>query len=331
MKLLSDISDYDRIIVSLSGGKDSVACVLWLIDQGIKPGKIELWHQCIDGKGDTHKAFFDWPSTEGYVREFAKQFDMLLGWQWRAHGFYGELTKENARSHGIYYQYEGMPDFIEHLPTTTKAAIGTRRKWPAKGADLGTRWCSGALKIDVASRVMQNAWGYTGTIAEPVNILFITGERREESANRAKYAKAEKHRTWSKSRNIHHLRPVIDLKEKAIWDMMEKYQVLPHPAYYLGFPRLSCRSCIFYSKDHWTTLNEVDHKAVKMLADMERELNFTIDHKLTIPEVIKIGKSDITSENRKWIPRAITEWHGSIISKKWNLPAGAFGKGGGAV
>lgn len=40
-----NIQDYDRYIVSFSGGKDSTATFLYLLDHGIPREKIELWHQ----------------------------------------------------------------------------------------------------------------------------------------------------------------------------------------------------------------------------------------------------------------------------------------------
>lgn len=35
---------YDAILVAFSGGKDSLACLLHLLDLGVDRSKIELWH-----------------------------------------------------------------------------------------------------------------------------------------------------------------------------------------------------------------------------------------------------------------------------------------------
>lgn len=48
-----NLHSYDKYIVSFSGGKDSTACFLYLLDNGIPLEKIELWHQDVDGRGDT--------------------------------------------------------------------------------------------------------------------------------------------------------------------------------------------------------------------------------------------------------------------------------------
>ena len=43
-----NIKNYDKYIVYFSGGKDSMACLLYLLDTGIPIEKIELWHHDID-------------------------------------------------------------------------------------------------------------------------------------------------------------------------------------------------------------------------------------------------------------------------------------------
>lgn len=323
-----DLDIFDKIIVSYSGGKDSTACVLYLLDQGANPAKMELWHQCIDGKGDTHKEFFDWPSTEGYTREFAKMFGIKLGWQWRDKGFYGEMHRENALTGDVYYQYEGEE---AHCLPTTRGKPTTRKKFPAKSGDLKVRWCSAYLKIDPAARALSNIAYLKGTIDEPLKVLFVTGERRQESKGRSKYKEVEVHRCHSKSRNVTQWRCVIDMSEAEVWSLMEKYKIQPHPAYYLGFPRLSCRSCIFFSKNHWATLKEISPKAIKLIQETEEEFGFTLDNKLSIQEMVSMGNSLIKPEERFWIPMAVREWTGSLKMENWRIPAGAFGKGGGAI
>lgn len=43
-----DLSIYDIFIVCLSGGKDSIAAYLRLLEAGVDKSKIELWHHKID-------------------------------------------------------------------------------------------------------------------------------------------------------------------------------------------------------------------------------------------------------------------------------------------
>ncbi len=46
-----DLASYDRIVVAMSGGKDSVASLLTLLDAGVSPSRIECYHHDVDGAG----------------------------------------------------------------------------------------------------------------------------------------------------------------------------------------------------------------------------------------------------------------------------------------
>ena len=71
-----NIHNYDKYIVTFSGGKDSMACFLHLLEHGVSIDKIELWHQEIDGRGEH---FFDWEITPDYCRKFAEAFGESCG------------------------------------------------------------------------------------------------------------------------------------------------------------------------------------------------------------------------------------------------------------
>ena len=88
-----NIQDYDRYIVSFSGGKDSTATFLYLLDHGIPREKIELWHQDIDGR---ERNFFDWEVTPDYCRRFAHAFGVKIYFQWKEGGFYRKMMRKNC-------------------------------------------------------------------------------------------------------------------------------------------------------------------------------------------------------------------------------------------
>ena len=73
-----NILSYDKYIVSFSGGKDSTATFLFLLDHGVPLERIELWHQEIDGR---EKTFFDWEITPDYCRHFAEAFGVKIYFQ----------------------------------------------------------------------------------------------------------------------------------------------------------------------------------------------------------------------------------------------------------
>lgn len=87
-----DLHSYDRILVATSGGKDSVAALLAVLDAGADPARVELHHHLVDGRGP---AFMDWPSTEGWCQALAAAFALPLHLSWRQGGFLGEMLRED--------------------------------------------------------------------------------------------------------------------------------------------------------------------------------------------------------------------------------------------
>ncbi len=106
---------------------------------------------------------------------------------------------------------------------------GRRMKLPAKSACHQGRWCSGALKAQVESKLYADIDG----LARDVKLLVVSGERRQESAGRAKYNEMEIHRTNATAkahRLVHQWRNVIDWSEDQVWDIIRRHCIVPHPS-----------------------------------------------------------------------------------------------------
>ena len=94
------------------------------------------------------------------------------------------------------------------------------------------------MKIDVGRRALNNQDRFRGK-----KILFVTGERREESANRAKYNQLEAHacdrRSGRTARRVDVWRPVLHWTEELVWEVLEKHRVSAPVPYRLGWSRSS--------------------------------------------------------------------------------------------
>ena len=170
---LLPLEEYDLIIVLFSGGKDSAAAYLKLLELGVPKDKIELWHHDIDGGHPTRR--MDWPVTQAYVRAFVAAENVKLRVSCRVNGFFGELYRVGA-SYPIEYEDEGeiktcrlsqpqiesdrlRKELLQVLDPVDQEVLkeyGQRLKFPAKCGDLSRRWCSAYLKIDVAAAVLRN-------------------------------------------------------------------------------------------------------------------------------------------------------------------------------
>lgn len=75
-----DLDHYDRVILCMSGGKDSIAALLRIIEMGADMDAIELWHHDVDGReGST---LMDWPFMADYNRKLALAFGVPLYFSW---------------------------------------------------------------------------------------------------------------------------------------------------------------------------------------------------------------------------------------------------------
>lgn len=451
------LGQYDRVIVSFSGGKDSLACVLHLLELGVTPDRMELWHQAVDGQPGVARRFFDWPVTEAYCNAVAQVLGIPIRYQWRANGFFGEMMKgevvqqaENPvytlTSNAItaYFRIDEVgaiwvtrrygnatkfvsPDDAEAwrgmlppegtmipryltskevekidekykeklaeakaikdrksrekrleeverwragqtgplpMPPAHRVEVtmprrtatvgfelstgglatghlgeasgggtpGVRMQFPDPTGDLRRRWCSSVLKIDVAAIAIRNDPTFdSGTF------LYISGERREESNKRAKYPESEKHRssTKTKTRKVDHWRPVIDWTEAQIWEIIARWRIRPHPAYYLGWGRLSCLSCIFGNEHQWAAVQQVSPQLFQEILHYERRFSKTIQHGGDIAHLAGKGQSFVPDD-----PGMIALAMGEALGleyvqlgagEEWVLPIGAFKKTGGPL
>jgi tRNA(Ile)-lysidine synthase TilS/MesJ len=127
-----DFSQYDKIVVWFSGGKDSVDCVLRLFELGIKSQNIELHHHLIDGKGDM---FMDWQCTEDYCRKFAEAFGLEIFFSWKVGGFEGEMLRDNSFTGAK--AVPGIDGEIITIPASTNEKYkNTRLKYPQQSGDF---------------------------------------------------------------------------------------------------------------------------------------------------------------------------------------------------
>jgi 3'-phosphoadenosine 5'-phosphosulfate sulfotransferase (PAPS reductase)/FAD synthetase len=321
-----DFAAYDYIIVAFSGGKDSLACLLAVIEALIKAGIpldiVELWHHEIDGREGS--SLMDWPVTRAYCEAVAKAFGLKLYFSWKEGGFEREMLRDNAPTARNMFE---TPDGIRYAGGTS-SKNNTRRKWPQVSADLSVRWCSSYLKIDVASTAINNQDRFLSK-----KTLFVTGERAQESSARANYATFEPHRTdrrngTRKMRHVDHWRPIHSWKEEKVWAIIEKFGVAPHPAYDSGFSRVSCMNCIFMSSNQAATIQTFAPQKLAPVAAYEKEFGCTIHRTLTVMERAAKG-APYASASQISMGRCLSETFNEpviLATGQWKLPAGAFGE-----
>ena len=323
---LLPLHEYDHIIVGYSGGKDCTAAVLRLMEDGSDPNKVELWHHDVDGREG--KPLMDWPCTPSYCRAFAKHMGYPIRFQWKVGGFEREMLRNGSKTAPVRFEHR---DGTIGQAGGLRGKEGTRMKFPQRCADLSVRWCSAYLKIDVAAIAMNNDPTLTGK-----KILFVTGERREESTARAKYLEVEEHRCNSRKRLVHQWRAVIDYKEHDVWSIIERHNIRVHPAYYLGWGRVSCLLCIFGDNDQMASARELIPTQFNDVAGHENRFGVTIKKGLTVIDSADKGTvhDTLNLEPYKSLAKA-KDYPLDMVKfspgETWTRPSGAFKRCGGPI
>lgn len=320
-----DLRSYDHVVLFTSGGKDATACLLDMLERGVDPARIELHHHEVDGRGP---AFMDWPVTGAYVAAQAAAFGLPLFRSWRAGGFEREMLRQDAPTAPILFE---TPHGV--MGTGGAGPRNTRLLFPQTSADLSVRWCSAALKIGVGAASIAGQDRFLGR-----RTLVVTGERAQESAARARYATFEPHRTDTRDgsrrpRHVDHWRPVHGWDEGRVWDMLQSHGVRPHPAYELGWSRLSCMACIFGSAAQWATIRLIAPALFERIAAYEERFGRTIQRARSIRALADLGRPYPAALARPdLVALALGEtWDLPIrgLPSAWTLPAGAFGEAAG--
>lgn len=337
---LLPLEEYDLIVVLISGGKDSVACYLKLLELGVPKERIEFWHHDIDGGHPSRR--MDWKCTKNYVKALADAEGIKLRVSYRVNGFFCELYRIGASEPiewidpdtGEVKQCKLSSNYLKCKELKEQATeemeellkkYGYRMKFPAKTGDLSRRWCSAYLKICVADTVVSNL----EETKRDKKILIVSGERRGESAGRSKYNEMEIHRTNAEAkahRIVHQWRCCIDYSEKDVWELLKRHHINPHPCYRIGWNRCSCMMCIFSTPRLFAGVKELFPDDYAALRHDEEVLGFTLDNKKNLDEFIGDTQSCVCWKDKAAIHSILTGEFNTddIYTNDWNYPVGAF-------
>lgn len=268
--------------------------------------KIEIHHHCVDGDARDGDGLMDWPVTTDYCRAFARHIGAHFQTSWREGGIEREMLRENQRTAPVVFFKNG--DRIE--VGGVNGPLGTRLKFPQQSASLQVRWCSSAGKIDVGASYLRNDATFRNC-----RTLVVTGERAEESSARARYATFEPHRVDARAgktaRHVDHWRPVHDWEEAKVWAIIQRFGIVVHPGYHLGFSRISCLCCVFASKSQWATIRMIARARFDRIAAHEAAFGVTIHRALSVVQQADLG-TPFSAANGTWVDVA--------LATTWGLP-----------
>ncbi len=139
--------------------------------------------------------------------------------------------------------------------------------------DSRCRFCTSFMKRDVYAKWVRQF--------DDCKILLLTGERSQESTERAKKAVFQlhsAHATGRKNRLVHWLKPIKAMLKTQVRELCAAYGIELHPCYQ-WVSRCSCRFCIFNTSSEMGRTSKLFPEDWEYLKQMERDLEHTMKSK----------------------------------------------------
>ena len=198
--------DTERIIVSVSGGKDSTAVCLHLFELGYTKDQFD---RVFMDTGWEHK------STYQYLDELEKTIGPIIRLKAAI------PMKEEYREYIEYFENKiGFESpFIRRVFKYTG--------FPSRVI----KWCTTELKIEVVKKYFDSL---------DYSFINAVGIRREESQRRSAMSEWE----YNNHFDCDVWRPIIFWKEKQVIDIHHRFNLVPNNLYLNGSSRVGCYPCI---------------------------------------------------------------------------------------
>jgi len=276
-----DLTGYDGIMLSTSGGKDSQVMLEVMHKMAEEQGVLDL---CRVVHADLGKV--EWEGTVQLAREQAEHY-----------GFPFYVVKRE------------LGDLLHH--------IEARGMFP----DAANRYCtsdhktSQCLKLltawDREAKAQKKAEGAKYPEERERVFLNVLGLRAEESPRRAKMPALELDKKMStkpkkggsRSRTVYRYLPIHDMKEDEVWSRIKASGVRHHWAYDEGMKRLSCAFCIFAPKPQLALAMRLNPGLYNSYVRVEKKIGHTFKNGWALGDLrseVDSGLVQIGGGDGKW-------------------------------
>ncbi|MDX3075911.1 phosphoadenosine phosphosulfate reductase [Streptomyces sp. MI02-7b] len=276
-----DLTEYDVIAVSDSGGKDSFAAMATTVNQARATGaadRVFTFHASLGP--------LEWPSVDFGGRRYPST---------------GELAALHSAGCGIpterhiEVQRTAQDAAGELVPYHLLTYVAERGMWPVRG---DAQFCTGDWKT---KRIFA-AWTpivrqLRPELGRPVRILNVLGLRAEESPDRAKRP-AYRNVLTNGQRHVDEWLPIRDWTTKAVRERCDESTVPHHWSYdsvpgagdWLGSTRCSCSICIMGSRPDLILSARRRPRLTSLYAEVEQVRGHRFRQDLSIAELITMTK-----------------------------------------
>lgn len=206
------LSQFDKIYISCSGGKDSQA-MAYLISNIAETQKYPKRNICLI-YADTG---LEWKDTYNHVEYIAQ----CLGVQ------AVKVKEDFTLLEKVKYKWD---NFLKDK---------NQNPFP----NVKQRYCTSDFKRNPIRKFLVK----NHSKENKCKLLLCTGERWEESSARSKLSAWSFYIATSTKRKVYNWRPMLAYEKADIWSEIKNSNLEHHEAYKLGCDRLGCVVCIFHS------------------------------------------------------------------------------------
>lgn len=217
-----DLRQFNKIFISLSGGKDSHAMIFYVAEIARNQGCLD---KLIAVYADTG---MEWHNAESHCRKICAGCGVPLQ---------------------VVYPVRPMLEKFKHRFELAKSGKINDLVFPS----VSCRYCTSEQKVAPIEKFIRKHKG---------KLLQVTGERWHESSARANYNEFVRRRCIdTANRVVYGWRPMLQFRTEEIFAMVQQTGIARHCVYELGGSRLGCAGCIF-SNDRELKIEMANNPAI---------------------------------------------------------------------
>lgn len=292
---LPDLSSFDLIVVSTSGGKDSQVALDVAVRQARLAGVLDRVVALHADLGAD-----EWLETGELAAAQAAHY----GIPFHRCSRIGQVKLDSRGA--LYDKGETFGDLHDYV--TRRKAAHVRGAQASKPAwySPAVRFCTSEFKrspIRLATGRMIERWRRedAGRRSTRCRVLSVQGLRADESRARAKRSPLSFDQAFSNSRReVWTWLPIHHWMAKDVWATIRDSGAPYHWAYDVGMPRLSCSLCIFAPREALTLAGHYNRERLVEKVELERSTGDTFKADLALLDVLADVDEGVWPQTKDW-------------------------------